>query len=77
MRRLVLLEGLGIGVLGSVSGAFAGVILAAVLGEGAYRLVEAALLAAAVGTAVALVASTVSASLVAGMTPPWVLSAEW
>ncbi len=76
LGRMVALEGLGIGLLGSVAGAAAGVGLSALAGGSSGRIVLAGVIAAAGGTLVALLASLVPASLVSRMTPPAVLAEE-
>ncbi|MDP9344085.1 MAG: hypothetical protein M3Q23_18730 [Actinomycetota bacterium] len=75
LGRLVAYEGAAIGVLGSVPGAIVGVAMAAVAtgGIGA-RVVEAGVLAALVGVAVA--ASVAPAAWVGRMAPPSVLAEE-
>ncbi len=77
IRRLVLLEGLAIGTLGSVSGSLLGVALAAALGEAVRQVVIAALLAATGGVAVTMIAATVPASFGARLIAPRALAEEW
>ncbi len=74
--RLVGLEGLGIGLLGSVVGAVVGAGLSAILGVSATRIVAAGAIASLVGVLVAVVASLVPASLASRMALPTVLAEE-
>ncbi len=76
LGRMVALEGLGIGLLGSVAGAGAGIGLSALVGGSPGRIVLAGVIAAVAGTAIALAAALVPASLVSRMTPPAVLAEE-
>ncbi len=76
LARMVALEGLGIGLLGSVTGAAAGIGLSALVGGSPGRIVLAGVIAALMGTVVALGASLLPASLVSRMTPPSVLAEE-
>jgi putative ABC transport system permease protein len=76
LGRMVALEGLGIGLLGSVAGAGAGIGLSALVGGPPGRIVLAGVIAAVAGTAIALAAALVPASLVSRMTPPAVLAEE-
>ncbi len=77
LGRVVAYEGLGIGLLGSTSGAVIGVALAAAVGGAPVgATVAAAGLAAACGTAVAVAASAIPAALVSRAAPPAVLAEE-
>jgi len=76
LGRMVALEGLGIGLLGSVAGATAGIGLSALVGGSPGRIVLAGAIAAVAGTAIALAAALVPASLMSRMTPPAVLAEE-
>jgi len=76
LRRLVAVEGLGIGILGSVLGAAVGTSLASLVGAPAGRVALAAALAAVAGVTVALVASLIPASLIFRLAPPSVLAEE-
>jgi putative ABC transport system permease protein len=73
---MVALEGLGIGLLGSLPGAAAGIGLSALVGGSPQQIALAALLAAAAGTGVTLLASLLPATLLSRMTPPAVLAEE-
>jgi putative ABC transport system permease protein len=74
--RMVAVEGLGIGLLGSIPGAAVGIGLSAVVGGSPDGVALAALIAAVAGTGVTLLASLLPASLISRMTPPMVLAAE-
>jgi ABC-type antimicrobial peptide transport system permease subunit len=76
LGRLVVLEGLGVGIFGSVLEAAAGTSLAALVGASAGRIALAAVIAAVAGVAVALVASLIPASLISRLAPPAVLAEE-
>lgn len=76
LATMVALEGLGIGLLGSVTGAAAGIGLSALVGGSPGRIVLAGIIAAVMGTVVALGAALLPASLVSRMTPPSVLAEE-
>jgi putative ABC transport system permease protein len=76
LARMVALEGLGIGLLGSVTGAAAGIGLSAIVGGSPGRIVLAGIIAALTGTVVALCAALLPASFVSRMTPPSVLAEE-
>jgi putative ABC transport system permease protein len=76
LARLVVMEGVGIGVVGAVLGAAVGLALAVAVGGPAGRVVSAALLAALAGVAVAALASVVPAVLTSRLTPPTVLAEE-
>ncbi len=74
--RMVAVEGLGIGLLGSIPGAALGIGLSAVVGGAPERVALAGLIAAGAGTGVTLLASLVPAALISRMTPPMVLAEE-
>jgi putative ABC transport system permease protein len=74
--RMVAVEGLGIGLLGSIPGAAVGIGLSAVVGGSPGGTALAGLIAAAAGTGVTLLASLLPASLISRMTPPTVLAEE-
>ena len=77
LRTTVVLEALGIGMIGSVAGATLGVILgAALLGVGLLALLVAAVIAGAGGIAVAIAASLLPLSQVNRLTPHAVLATE-
>jgi ABC-type antimicrobial peptide transport system permease subunit len=76
LARLVVMEGVGIGVVGALLGAGVGLALAVAVGGPVGRVVSAALLAALAGVAVAALASLVPALLTSRMTPPTVLAEE-
>ena len=76
-RTTVVLEALGIGMIGSVAGATLGVVLgAALLGVGLLGLLVAAAIAGAGGIAVAIAASLLPLSQVSRLTPHAVLATE-
>jgi putative ABC transport system permease protein len=74
--RMVAVEGLAIGLLGSIPGAAVGIGLAVVVGGSPEETALAGSIAAAAGTGVTVLASLVPASLISRMTPPTVLAAE-
>ncbi|TMK86639.1 MAG: FtsX-like permease family protein [Actinobacteria bacterium] len=76
LGRLITLEGLGIGLVGSVLGGGLGFALGAFAGGPAARVLEAALVATAGGILVAVAASAAPALLIGRMTPPTVLAEE-
>jgi putative ABC transport system permease protein len=76
LGRLVSLEGVGIGIVGSVLGGALGVGLGLAVGGPRTQVIEGALLAALIGVAVAALASLVPALLIGRMTPPTVLAEE-
>lgn len=77
LRMAVVLEALGIGLIGSVAGATLGVVLgAALLGVGVLPLLAGAAIAGAGGITVAIGASSVPLSQVGRLTPHAVLAAE-
>ncbi len=76
LAALVGLEGLGLGLAGSLPGAAVGIALAAAAGGGGGRVILAGGLAVIVATAVALVASLVPAVLVSRMSFQTVLAEE-
>jgi ABC-type lipoprotein release transport system permease subunit len=76
LGELVTLEGLSIGLLGSVLGAATGLVVALVIAGTSSSLLVAAGLAAAGGSLLALLASLVPASLISRLAPPAVLAEE-
>jgi len=77
LRMTVVLEALGIGVIGSVAGATLGLVLgAALLGVGVLPLLAAAAIGGTGGIAVAIGASLVPLSQVGRLTPHTVLATE-
>jgi len=77
LRKLIALEALGLGLLGSVSGAAVGLLAGVTLLDvPLLPLLGAAVLAALGGLVVALVASLVPLSQIGRLTPPTVLAAE-
>jgi ABC-type antimicrobial peptide transport system permease subunit len=77
LRELVLLEALGLGLLGAGTGAVVGFAVgAAILGVPAGPLVLACLIAAVGGIAAALLASLLPLSQLNRLTVPAVLAAE-
>jgi putative ABC transport system permease protein len=76
LGELVTLEGLSIGLLGSVLGAATGLVVALVIAGSSSSLLVAAGLAAIGGSLLALLASLVPASLISRLAPPGVLAEE-
>jgi putative ABC transport system permease protein len=76
LGELVTLEGLSIGLLGSVLGAATGLVVALVIAGSSSSLLLAAGLAAIGGSLLALLASLVPASLISRLAPPAVLAEE-
>jgi putative ABC transport system permease protein len=76
LGELVTLEGLSIGLLGSVLGAATGLVVALVIAGTSSSLLVAAGLAAIGGSLLALLASLVPASLISRLAPPAVLAEE-
>ena len=76
LARLVVMEGVGIGLVGAVLGAVIGLVLGVAVGGPVGRIVVAASLAVAAGVAVATLASVVPAVLTSRLTPPTVLAEE-
>jgi ABC-type antimicrobial peptide transport system permease subunit len=77
LAELVALEGLGLGLLGSVSGAATGVAIARAIGRTSYGAVlTSGAIAAAGGLLAALIASVVPSLLVARLASPAVLAEE-
>lgn len=76
LARLVALEGLGIGLLGSLPGVGIGMTLALLVGGPAPGLAVAGLLSGLAGLTVAILASLVTVSLIGNMTPPAVLAED-
>lgn len=76
LARLVALEGLGIGLLGSLAGVGVGISLALLVGGPASGLAAAAVLSGLAGVVVATAASLVPVSLIGRMTPPAALAEE-
>ncbi|HZD80023.1 MAG TPA: FtsX-like permease family protein [Actinomycetota bacterium] len=76
LSGLVAAEGLGMGILGAVPGAAAGVLLAWLIGGIDAAVVLAGVLGAGVGILVALAGSAFPALLIGRMTPPAVLAEE-
>jgi putative ABC transport system permease protein len=76
LGELVTLEGLSIGLLGSVLGAATGLVVALVIAGSSSSLPLAAGLAAIGGSLLALLASLVPASLISRLAPPAVLAEE-
>lgn len=76
IRRVVTLEGLGLGILGSVPGAVLAVVVGTFIGASALSVASTALGAATAGVAVAVLASIGPAALSARMTVPAVLAEE-
>ncbi|MBA3691248.1 MAG: FtsX-like permease family protein [Actinobacteria bacterium] len=76
LARLIAFEGLGLGLLGSIPGAIAGVAFAWALGGVSAEVVAAGAVAAATAVGIALVASLVPAAFVSRMLAPIVLAEE-
>jgi putative ABC transport system permease protein len=76
LGELVTLEGLSIGLLGSLLGAATGLVVALVIAGTSSSLLLAAGLAAIGGSLLALLASLVPASLISRLAPPGVLAEE-
>ena len=76
LARLVALEGLGIGLLGSLGGVGVGIGLTLLVGGPALELAVAGLLSGLVGVLVAIIGSLVPVSLIGRMTPAAVLAEE-
>ncbi len=76
LARMVTLEGLGIGMLGSVPGAAVGVGLSALVGGSPGRIALAGVIAVLSGAGVAVAAALVPASLISRVAPPTVLAEE-
>lgn len=76
LATLIALEGLGLGLLGSIPGAIVGVALAWALGGVSSQVVAAGAVAAATAIGIALVASLVPAAFVSRMLAPVVLAEE-
>jgi putative ABC transport system permease protein len=76
LGELVTLEGLSIGLLGSVLGAATGLVVALVIAGSSSSLLVAAGLAAIGGSLLALLAALVPASLISRLAPPAVLAEE-
>jgi len=77
LRKLVALEALGLGLLGSLSGALVGLVVGvALLAVPVLPLLGAAVLAVLGGLLVALVASLLPLSQIGRLTPPTVLAEE-
>jgi putative ABC transport system permease protein len=76
LGRLVVTEGIAIGVVGALLGAGVGLALGVAVGGPVGRVGQAALLAALAGLAVAALASLIPALLVGRLTPPTVLAEE-
>jgi len=76
LAKMVAAEGVGIGLLGSLTGSAAGIVLSALVGGSLAKVALAGILAILAGTGVALGASLVPASLISRMTPPTVLAEE-
>jgi len=76
LGELVTLEGLSIGLLGSVLGAATGLVVALVIAGSSSSLLLAAGLAAIGGSLLALLASLIPASLISRLAPPAVLAEE-
>lgn len=77
LRTTVVLEALGVGLIGSVAGSILGLVLgAALLGVGVLPLLAAAAIACTGGIAVAVVASLLPLSQVGRLTPHAVLATE-
>jgi putative ABC transport system permease protein len=76
LRRLVLLEGQGIALLGSVPGAIVGILAATSIAGYDARLVVAGALAAIVGSCVTLISSVIPIALMGRLAAPNVLAEE-
>ena len=74
--RLVTLEGTGIGLIGAVPGATAGMLVGIAVGGHPVQIAAAGAFAALAGTGVAVLASLVPALLTRRMAPPEVLAGE-
>lgn len=76
LAGLVAVEGLALGVLGSLAGVGIGALLVLLVGGPAFGLAAAGAIAGVVGVAVALIASLVPVSLMGRMTPPSILAED-